>query len=56
MRTPIKALVKIAVLPNYCPSGFDACNIVWGGGRFVSYDNIGFRQGEPTYDIREGRG
>lgn len=56
MRTPIKALVKIAVLPNYRPSGFDACNIVWGGGRFVSYDNIGFCQGEPTHDIREGRG
>lgn len=57
MRTPIKALVKIAVLPNYRPSGFDACNIVWGGGGgFVSYDNIGFRQGEPTHDIREGRG
>lgn len=30
MRTPIKALVRIAVLPNYRPSGFNKCNIVWG--------------------------
>ncbi len=54
MMTPIKALVKIAVLPNYRPSGFDKCNVVWGGRGLCPTITLAFaKANQPMIFVRE---
>lgn len=54
MRTPIKALVRIAVLPNYRPSGFDNINVVWGGIGLCPTITVNFaKANQPMIFVRE---
>lgn len=54
MRAPIKALVKIAVLPNYRPSGFDKANVVWGRNGLCPTITTAFaKANQPMIFVRE---